>query len=388
MSDRWRYIADDDVSAGFGLAADEHLTARAGAAASVPVLRLYTYRSHCALVGRFQNLTAEVDREYCVAAGIAMGRRPTGGGAILMGADQLGVAIAVPGGRSAGGYEQARDLFARFSSGIVRALAGLGIDAGFRRKNDLEVQGRKIAGLGIYFHPGGGLLFHSSLLVDLDIPLMLRVLRTPFEKISDKAIASVAERVTTVRRERGAAIALDEVRERVRAAYAEALGVTLTASAFGDEELEEIRTLQRDKYESPSWIDSAPLTPDTAGTAQVKTEAGLLGVSLTLAGEAIKAIYISGDFFVDEQSLAAVERALRWHSAEPDALARTLRALENEGIRLAGVPVDALVQAVRQACLSAASRDGRPGSSGCFVAPGAPKPPMEAPSRPGSTKGG
>ena len=50
----WRYIADDGVSASFGLAADETLARRLGAGASPPTLRLYTYVSHCALVGRFQ----------------------------------------------------------------------------------------------------------------------------------------------------------------------------------------------------------------------------------------------------------------------------------------------------------------------------------------------
>ncbi len=364
----WRYIADDDIAAGFGLAADEHLTERVGAGASAPVLRLYTYRSHCALVGRFQNVAAEVDRAYCDSAGIAVGRRPTGGGAILMGADQLGVAIAVPEGRGSGGYEQARALFTRFSSGIIRALARLGIDAAFHRKNDLEVRSRKIAGLGIYFHPGGGLLFHSSLLIDLDIPLMLRVLKTPFEKISDKAIATVAERVTTVRRELGGAIAVAEVRRRVREAYGEDLGVIFHDDEFGDEELAGIRKLEREKYASPAWIEQTPLTPDMTGFSQVKTEAGLLGVSLTLAGTAIKAIYITGDFFVDEASLATVERSLRWHTTEPVAVAGTLRELEADGIRLAGVPVEALVEAIRRACEAAADHPGL-AARGCFVSP-------------------
>ena len=66
-----RLITDDSVTASFGLAADECLAARVGVgerrdvACSVPTLRLYTYRSHCALVGRFQNLENEVHRAYC-----------------------------------------------------------------------------------------------------------------------------------------------------------------------------------------------------------------------------------------------------------------------------------------------------------------------------------
>ena len=48
----------------------------------------------------------------------------------------------------------------------------MGIAASFRGKNDLEVAGRKIAGLGIHRDASGGLLFHASLLLDLDVALM------------------------------------------------------------------------------------------------------------------------------------------------------------------------------------------------------------------------
>jgi lipoate-protein ligase A len=364
----WRSIADDGVTAGFGLAADECLTERVGSGASAPVLRLYTYRSHCALVGRFQNVGAEVDRAFCESQGIVVSRRPTGGGAIIMGADQLGLAIVVPESRDATGYEQARELFLRFSAGVVRALAGLGIDAAYRRKNDLEVRGKKIAGLGIYFHPGGGLLFHTSLLVDLDIPLMLQVLKTPFAKISDKAIASVAERATTVRRELGRPIEVADVKRRVRNAYAEVMGIAFRDDTFTGEELARIHALEQEKYASPSWIDQTPLTPDLAGTFQTKTDAGLLSVSLTLAGTSIKSIYISGDFFVDEEALATMERELRWSSANTETVAGTLRNLQGEGVSLPGIPLDVLVDAITRA-RDAASEPSVLMGKGCFVAP-------------------
>ena len=57
----WRYIEEDGVSASFGLAADEYLIQAVGG--DLPTLRLYTYRSHAALVGRFQNAEAEVNVE-------------------------------------------------------------------------------------------------------------------------------------------------------------------------------------------------------------------------------------------------------------------------------------------------------------------------------------
>ena len=58
-----RLITDDGAGAAEGLALDEALMARyaRGQPDQPPTLRLYTYRSHCALIGRYQNLEAEVD---------------------------------------------------------------------------------------------------------------------------------------------------------------------------------------------------------------------------------------------------------------------------------------------------------------------------------------
>jgi lipoate-protein ligase A len=176
----WRYINNDNVTASVGLAADEVLANRAGAGTSQHTLRLYTYQP-CALVGRFQIIENELNLDYCTQHKIPVNRRPTGGGAIIMGEDQLGVALAISG-KADETYAHVRERMTQFSQGIISGLATLGIHVEFRRKNDLEVNGKKIAGLGLHKTDTGGLLFHASLLVGLDVPYMLNVLKIPFEK--------------------------------------------------------------------------------------------------------------------------------------------------------------------------------------------------------------
>jgi lipoate-protein ligase A len=366
----WRYVADDGVTAAFGLAADEALTRRCGAGLAPPTVRLYTYRSHCALVGRFQRAASEIRLDYCRAHGIAVNRRPTGGGAILMGADQLGVAIMAPGGGPERSYDRTRELFARFGAGLGAGLAKLGIAAEYRRKNDLEVNGRKIAGLGIYFDRSGGLLFHASLLVDLDVPLMLSVLSTPFAKISDKEIATVAERVTTVRRESGAAVPVDEVRALVREGYAATLGVDLAPGDFTHDERREIAQLERERYGTAAWVEREPAIADAAGSATVKTPGGLVSAHLTLAGDVIKAVYLTGDFFCDERAVLAVERALRWHAADPARVAATVAALTaREGLALPQVTPEDVGAVVGRAAEAARRSEQAAIAKGCFVNP-------------------
>ena len=367
----WRLITDDSVAASFGLAADECLAARVGAGESEPTLRLYTYRSHCALVGRFQNLENEVHRAYCTAHNIALNRRPTGGGAIIMGADQLGVALTIPGSGD-DSYSRARELMTQFSSGVVHGLQSLGVAASFRRKNDIEVNGRKIVGLGIYRAPKGGLLFHASLLVGVDIPLMLRVLKTPFEKISDKEINTVADRITTVRREIGREIMLDEVRTRFAEGYAATFNVSLNGGVFTDEELAAIADLQSLKYDTAEWVNQTTAVPDATGSAKIKTPNGLLDVRLTLACNTIKAVMIGGDFFAAEGAVADLEASLRWHSADPKAVAVTLESAYTQRANdLSSLALDSLTQVIQQAIRRAqvAESAARADPYGCFVTP-------------------
>ena len=367
----WRLITDDSVAASFCLAADECLAARVGAGESEPTLRLYTYRSHCALVGRFQNLENEVHRAYCTAHNIALNRRPTGGGAIIMGADQLGVALTIPGSGD-DSYSRACELMTQFSSGVVHGLQSLGVAASFRRKNDIEVNGRKIVGLGIYRAPKGGLLFHASLLVGVDIPLMLRVLKTPFEKISDKEINTVADRITTVRREIGREIMLDEVRTRVAEGYAATFNVSLNGGGFTDEELAAIADLQSLKYDTAEWVNQTTAVPDATGSAKIKTPNGLLDVRLTLAGNTIKAVMIGGDFFAAEGAVADLEASLRWHSADPKAVAVTLESAYTQRANdLSSLALDSLTQVIQQAIRRAqvAESAARADPYGCFVTP-------------------
>ena len=114
---------------------------------------------------------------------------------------------------------------------MTAGLAGLGITAVFRGKNDLEAGGRKIAGLGLYLDPAGAMLFHASVLAGLDIGFMLRVLRIPAAKLADKAAAAVAERVTTVTGETGRRWDGAMLRHLIASGFSTAFGAVLEPAA-------------------------------------------------------------------------------------------------------------------------------------------------------------
>ena len=316
----WRYLVDDSVGAAEGLALDESLAASydRSTGQAPPTLRLYTYRDHAALCGRFQHLEAEIDVDACDRAGVEFNRRPTGGGAIIMGEAQLGVAVCAP----APVAESPKSILLRFSEGIVAGLARLGIDASFGGKNDLKVGGRKIAGLGLYLDGTGGLLFHSSVLAALDIPFMLEVLDIPAAKLGDAAVGAVERRVTTVSRETGREWDGKSLREVVARGFAEAMGVDLALAEPTVEERERAAGLAELKYQTDDWRFQRSPQSDATGTSVMKTPGGLVRLYVALSGETIKSALFTGDFNQLPDPLAEFEGRLKWSNPGEDALMR------------------------------------------------------------------
>jgi lipoate-protein ligase A len=308
---KWRYIKEDQVSADYGLAIDEFLmNACSDEVNDKASLRLYTYKNYCTLVGRFQNIHAELELEAIRQEGFQYSRRLTGGGAIIMGQGQLGLCLATS---NTFGCGNTREMYELFSTPVIAALAELGIQASLRGKNDLEVEGKKIAGLGIHVNPQGAIQFHTSLLVDLDIPMMLKVLNIPLQKIGDKTqIHKVEQRITTVSRELNRKITVEEVRQIIKNCFEKHFEIELSEQSVTAEEKAEIEKLADSRYRNEDWIFQNSPQPDMTGMGLKKTAAGLLRTYVALKGETIKSVLITGDFSEQEELFKYIETQLKW----------------------------------------------------------------------------
>lgn len=348
----WRLLSDDGASAAEGLALDEALLAGYGRGEPLrpPTLRLYTYRTHCALIGRYQNLAAELDLAACERTGTPVSRRPTGGGAIIMGAGQLGVALAAP----APAGKRPREIIEELARGVQTGLASIGIAAEFRGKNDLEAGGRKIAGLGLYLDPAGAMLFHASVLADLDIEFMLRVLRIPAAKLADKAAEALSSRVTTVSRQTGRAWDGPAARPVIAAGFTEAFGIRLAPDAPTAAECSLAARLAASRYSSLDWLADRSQAADGSGSALLKTPAGLATIYLTTHGDLIKSALVVGDFNELPAEVTDLEGALRWSRLGEGAV-RNLVA-RSGAARALGIGDEPLASAVLRAGSQARER--------------------------------
>ena len=123
-----------------------------------------------ALIGRHQDLSREVNLDYCADDGIGVVRRVTGGGAIYLDEGQLGWELVFH--RGSLGIANLPDLAAAICNAAAIGLRELGVNAKFRPRNDIEVDGRKISGTGGFFD-GDILIYQGTVLVDMNPALSL-----------------------------------------------------------------------------------------------------------------------------------------------------------------------------------------------------------------------
>ena len=334
-----------------------------------PTLRLYTYRPVCLMVGRFQNVSAEIKEplhlcfgggvrnvrgvalEDAGGPGVELNRRPTGGGTIIMGEGQLGVAL-IRSGNSPQTPHHPREVLEECAGGVLEGLRLLGIEgASFRSRNDIEVGGRKIAGLGLYSDEQGALLFHASIMIDFDVRLMLSLLNVPGEKHPDQCVRALESRLTTVRSELGRRVSTPEAREVFKEGFGAVFGAGMKHQPLAGEELAGIGDLEREKYLSREWIYQETPVPDLAGSSLKRTRGGLVRVEVAMAGKAIiKAAVITGDFFATPRTINNIEAGLRWVPADREAIRRTVEAeLSVPGGYVLGLEPDMLARCIMEA---------------------------------------
>ena len=254
-----------------------------------------------ALIGRHQALGREIDLDYCRHNGIGVARRITGGGAIYFDERQLGWELVFDRRTLALGDLSATA--AQLCEAAAEGLRRLGVDARFRPRNDIEVEGRKLCGTGGLFD-GDVLFYQGTLLIDIDSAAMVAALRIPQAKLAKRGLDSAAQRVVTLKALLGERLpTLVEIQEALLAGFANRLGIAPSWDAVSEKEEALARRLHAEEIGTDEFvaeIDAAPDDPD-AMRATLATSGGTVTVFVRLEGAArdrVRDVLITGDFFI------------------------------------------------------------------------------------------
>ena len=156
-------------------------------------LVLFYIQEPCVILGRNQNAYEEIDLAYAREKGIVITRRLSGGGAVYDDLGNVSFSFVVQEGHQAFGD------FKAFTKPIIEALHKMGATgAEISGRNDLLIDGKKFSGNAMYTKKGK-MYTHGTLMYDVDLAEVQRVLTVSKKKIESKGTKSVRGRVTNLR---------------------------------------------------------------------------------------------------------------------------------------------------------------------------------------------
>ena len=148
----------------------------------------FTWRvSPTVIIGRNQDLEAEVNLEYCRRNGVAIVRRKSGGGCVYADKDNIMLSYVSPRG-------QVQEVFEKYLDALTDCLRSLGLNAEKSGRNDILVDGRKVSGNAFHQLPDRSIV-HGTLLYNTDFDALEEAIRPPVEKLTRHGVASVRQRV-------------------------------------------------------------------------------------------------------------------------------------------------------------------------------------------------
>lgn len=143
------------------------------------------------IVGRFQNVSAEVNIAFADARNIPIIRRDSGGGAVYHDLGNVNYSFIT--------RECRRHGFAPFANRVINVLVNAGVKAELSLNgNDITANGLKFSGMAQCRH-SGTLLCHGTLLFDCDLDVMSTLLTASDEKLCSHGVKSVRSRVTNLK---------------------------------------------------------------------------------------------------------------------------------------------------------------------------------------------
>ena len=252
MSEKWRLLDTGLNDAFYNMALDEAIVIARSKNLVPNTIRFFRWSPSAVSIGYFQSMEEEVDIKACDEMGIDYIRRRTGGGAVYHDTEgELTYSIIVDENHRLISRDF-QETYRTLCSGLVLGLRQLGVPAEFKPINDIVARGKKISGnaqtrgMSIVHQ-------HGTILRKVDPALMFKVLKVPSEKIRDKLIKSVEERVTSINDVLRRDVSFRELKDALIKGFEDSFGIKLMLGSITDFEEDVAQRLKVEKYASRKW---------------------------------------------------------------------------------------------------------------------------------------
>lgn len=267
------------------------------------------------IVGRHQNTLAEINYDYVKANNIHVVRRLSGGGAVYHDLGNINFSFT-----RSGDATQLID-FEGYTRPIVEVLQSLGVNARFEGRNDITIDGSKISGNAEHVYKNK-ILHHGTLLFASQMKNVSEALRINPLKYKDKAVKSVAKRVTNISEHLQAPLTIEAFTKRVMDHIISSNPDCIPYS-FTPEDIKTIEQIKQERYATREWNFGA--SPDYSFKKDIKTPGGHLEMNLDVEKGKIRGVKIHGDFF-NTKDISEIETALLGIEHQESAIRKVLDA--------------------------------------------------------------
>ena len=268
------------------------------------------------ICGRNQDILKEVDMDYCRENGIDVVRRRSGGGAVFADRENFMFSYITDGDDITGE-------FARYTEMIAQALRRLGIEAEPTGRNDITIQGRKVAG-NAFYHIPGRCIAHGTMLYNFDPVHISKALTPSRAKLESKGVKSVQSRITCLKQE-GISLAPEDFESYMIRSITDSDPYILSAA-----DIAEIERIE-ETYYAPSFLKTDTGSDSVRSDARIVTNhtrldgIGEFYIEYTLDSQnRIDDFRISGDFFMSEETDIRISRRLNGIPCEKEALRQAI----------------------------------------------------------------
>ncbi len=249
----WRLLTVTTDSYKEQMAIDEANMEAVASGKSPPILRICYFKKPAVSIGFFQMVNKEVNVELCKKKGVEIFRRMTGGGAVYKDPlAELNYSFIAPETDQRIPTDILKS-YRKICGAVIKGLnEELAIKCEFKPINDIVLNGKKISG-NAQTRKDGVLLQHGTILLDVDYDKMFSFLKVPKSKVKDKNINEIKERVTSLRRELGREVTMEEVRLSVIRGFEDTFHVQFLEDNLSKEEIKREKFLYEYKYNTDEW---------------------------------------------------------------------------------------------------------------------------------------
>ncbi|MDE7075524.1 MAG: lipoate--protein ligase, partial [Malacoplasma sp.] len=154
-------------------------------------LFLFWKNKNTIVIGKNQNFAGEVNQIFANELNVSCVRRNSGGGAVFHDNGNICFTFIKRNKKNKFNFKECL-------IDIVEFLNYVGIKATFSGRNDIIVNEKKVSGNAVLFHKNDYLI-HGTLLFDVDIEKMVKLLTVDKTKLISKGIESVKSRVENIK---------------------------------------------------------------------------------------------------------------------------------------------------------------------------------------------